>query len=98
MRNQTQNTERVDFRATPDIKQLIEHAASIMGMDVSSFLRATVVPAAQQVIEGFEARVMTDRDRDRFLVLLDQSGQANETLKAASKRFQRAAERGEILP
>src|SRR4029077_17769284 len=98
MRNQMGNTERVDFRATPDIKQLIEHAASIMGMDVSSYLRATVVPAAQQVVEGFETRVLTDRDRDRFLMLLDKPGKANEKLKAASKNFRSAVEHGKIHP
>ncbi len=98
MRNQTQNTERVDFRATPDIKQLIEHAASIMGMDVSSYLRATVVPAAEKVVEAFETRIMTDRDRDRFLLLLDEPGNANETLKAAAMRFRGAVEAGNIRP
>ncbi len=98
MRYPTPNTERVDFRATPDIKLLIERAASIMGMDVSSYLRATVVPAAQQVVEGFEIRVMTDRDRDRFLSLLDKPGEPNETLKTAAKSFREAVETGKIYP
>jgi len=92
----TRNSERVDFRATPDIKQLIEQAASIMGMDVSSYLRATVVPAAQQVVDGYETRVLTDRDRDRLLSLLDQPGEVSETLKKAAECFRTAVQHGTI--
>jgi uncharacterized protein (DUF1778 family) len=96
VRNLAQNSERVDFRATPNMKQLIQQAALIMGMDVSSFLRATVVPAARQVVESFETRVLNDRDRDRFLSILDDSSEPNDKLREAANNFRVAIERGDI--
>ncbi len=92
----TLNTERVDFRATKDIKHLIEQAAAISGMDVSAYIRATVIPAALEIVEGHESRVLTNRDRDTFLQLLDKSAPPHEKLTAAANRFRSDIEQSNV--
>jgi uncharacterized protein (DUF1778 family) len=98
MPTQTANTERVDFRATPDIKALIERAAAIQGMAVSDYIRSVLVPASQQVIAQHETRVLSDRDRDLFLQLLDNPPAPNAALQAAAEAFKAKVRGGDILP
>lgn len=88
---------RVDFRTTPEVKSLIERAAAINGCTVSEFIKATVVEKSRQVIEGNETRVLTDRDRDTFLSLLDAPAGPNEALRAAAANFKKALENGSLV-
>jgi uncharacterized protein (DUF1778 family) len=92
------NQARIDFRATPDVKLLIERAAAICGTSVSEYIKATVVERSREVIELNETRVLSDRDRDLFLLLLDSPAPPNSALVAAAIDFKKAIEDGVLTP
>jgi uncharacterized protein (DUF1778 family) len=94
----TINTDRIDFRITPNVKDLIERAASLQGMTTSEFIKSVVVPASQQVVQQHETRVLSDRDRDLFLLLLDNPPTPNEALKAAARRLKNQVRSGDVRP
>jgi uncharacterized protein (DUF1778 family) len=81
------NQARIDFRTTPEVKSLIEQAAAIYGMTVSEYIKAIVVEKSRQVIEHHETRILSDRDRDLFLSLLDAPAAPNAALLAAAAEF-----------
>jgi uncharacterized protein (DUF1778 family) len=98
MATASSNQARVDFRTTPEVKSLIERAAAMNGMTVSEFIKATVVEKSREVIERHETRILSDRDRDVFLALLDSPSEPNEALRAAADRFRKAVEDKVLLP
>ena len=89
---------RVDFRTTPEVKSLIETAAAIYGMTLSEYIKATVVEKSRQVVEENMTRVLSDRDRDLFLSLLDAPAAPNEALLAAAVDFRNAVKAKAMLP
>jgi len=89
---------RVDFRTTPEIKSMIEQAAAIYGMTVSEYIKATVVEKSRQIIAENETRVLSDRDRDLFLTLLDAPAAPNAALLAAASKFTSAIKDKELIP
>jgi uncharacterized protein (DUF1778 family) len=94
----TINRARVDFRTTPEIKALIEQAAALYGMTVSEYIKATVVEKSRQVIEHNETRILSDRDRDLFLSLLDAPAAPNAALLAAAADFRSAVKEKALIP
>jgi uncharacterized protein (DUF1778 family) len=94
----TQNQARVDFRTTPAVKSLIEQAAAINGMTVSEFIKATVVEKSREVVEQAETRVLSNRDRDAFLAILDAQAAPNTALQQAVARFGDAVRDGTLIP
>jgi uncharacterized protein (DUF1778 family) len=89
---------RVDFRATPEIKSLIEQAATLYGMTVSEFIKATVVEKSREVVERAERRVLSDRDRDVFLAVLSAPAAPKTALVNAAEKFRTAVQEGELVP
>lgn len=89
---------RVDFRTTPEVKALIEQAAALYGMTVSEYIKATVVEKSRQVIAQSEMRVLSDRDRDLFLALLDAPAAPNTALLAAAADFKNAVKDKALIP
>lgn len=89
---------RVDFRTTPEVKSLIERAAAINGNSVSDFITATVLERSREVIERNETRVISDRDRDIFLSLIDAPAAPNDALRAAAMDFKQAVKDGDLVP
>lgn len=92
------NRARVDFRTTPEVKELIERAAAVNGNTVSDFITATVVERSRAIIAESETRVLSDRDRDYFLSLLDAPGVPNNALRSAAADFQQAVIDGKLIP
>lgn len=89
---------RVDFRTTGEIRSLLEHAATLQGMTLAEFAKYTLVREANQVIAEHETRTLSDRDRDRFLALLDEPPAPNEALLAAAEDVKRAVQEGRLKP
>jgi uncharacterized protein (DUF1778 family) len=94
----TAKQTRLDFRATPEIKSLIEQAAAISGMTVSDYAKSTLVEKSLEVVERNEARILSDRDRDIFLALLEKPAAPNAALLAAADDFKQAVREGSLLP
>ncbi len=92
IRHRTQS-ERLDFRTSPENKSLIEQAASLQGQSVSSFANAVLVKAADDIVRSQAARVLSERDAHTFMSMLSRDAEPNVALKAAAKRYKERRER-----
>jgi uncharacterized protein (DUF1778 family) len=76
----------LDIAVTSDLQQLIQAAAAISGRSVDDFVIDAVAETSRRVLAGETVTVLTDRDRNRFLELLDQPADPNAALRAAAER------------
>jgi len=86
----SKTSARLDFRLNLDAKLLIEQAAAAKGQTVSDFAVSTLVRSAEEVLESLERRRLSDRDRERFLELLDRNDEPNPALKRAARDYKRS--------
>jgi uncharacterized protein (DUF1778 family) len=86
-------SERLDFRLSPEHKALIEQAASAQGQTISSFASAALIKAADEVLQNEAARTLSARDSQKFLYMLSASTHPNAALKAAANRYKRRSGR-----
>lgn len=86
MSTATLREERINLRATPELKKLITTAATLSRMSLTDFMLATACKAAERVIAESEIIVLNNEERDRFLALLDNPPPPNEALKAAMRK------------
>ncbi len=81
---------RLNFRLPTDLKEVIEEAAATLGQSVSDFAVSTLVLQARTVIEQRNVTVLSNRDRDRFIALLDDAeARPNPALLKAAKRYKK---------
>ncbi len=81
---------RLNFRLPADLKEVIEEAAVSLGQSVSDFAVSTLVQQARSVIEQRNVTTLSDRDRDRFIALLDDAEtRPNAALVRAAKRYKK---------
>lgn len=86
----TKTGARLNVRLAQPLKEVIEEAAAVMGQTVSDFAVSTLVQAARQVVEQRQVTELTNRDRDLFLALLDDtSKRPNKALKDAAARYRK---------
>jgi uncharacterized protein (DUF1778 family) len=78
---------RLDVRMPSQLKELIQKAALIQGQSVSDFAVSILVDNARRVIQQNNRTVLSNRDRDIFLKVLDAEEKPNEALKKAAERF-----------
>ena len=79
---------RLDLRIDQEQKELLERAASLRGLSLSSYLLSNSIEAATKDIESHEKLVLSDNDRDLFLSLMENPPEPNQALKSAMRRFQ----------
>lgn len=79
--------DRIDLRVDDNAKELIERAASITGMSVSTFTLSNTLRAAREEIAAYERLTLSDRDRDLFLATMASPPKANEALRVAMKQY-----------
>lgn len=81
---------RLNFRLPSDLKEVIEEAAASLGQSVSDFAVSTLVQQARSVIEQRNVTILSDRDRDRFMALLDDiEARPNAALVKAARRYKK---------
>lgn len=79
--------ERIDLRISSELKRLIEQAAALSGVSVSSFITETAVRRSREVIQEAQTIILSNRDRDIFLAMLeDEAGQPNAAMREAARR------------
>jgi uncharacterized protein (DUF1778 family) len=78
--------ERIELRATRDEKRLLAAAAAHERLDVTSFVMRCVLPAAREVVDRAERIVLTRRDTERVLKLLENPPEPTPALLAAARR------------
>ena len=79
-------TTRLEIRLNADTKQLIEQAAVLRNQTLTQFVIATLSDAAAKVLAEHQRTVLSNRDRDLFLKLLDTPPKPNEALRTAAER------------
>ena len=78
--------ERIELRATKEEKRLLIAAAAHERLDLTSFVMRNVLPAARAVIEQAERIVLSGRDSERVLALLESPPAPTPALKEAARR------------
>ena len=78
--------DRIELRATKEEKRLLATAAAYERLDVTSFIMRNVLPSARKVVDRAERIVLSERDSERILRLLDNPPKPSPTLLAAARR------------
>jgi uncharacterized protein (DUF1778 family) len=81
---------RLNFRLSAELKQTIEQAAALTGQTVSDFAVSTLVQSARLLIQEHDRTELSNRDRDRFVALLeDPKARPNRALSDAARRYKK---------
>ncbi len=78
---------RIDLRVTQEQKQLLEKAASLRGISLSAYTLLHLLPVAQQEIDASERLVLSNRDRDLFLSMMENPPELKGKLKTAIHKY-----------
>jgi uncharacterized protein (DUF1778 family) len=82
----TTREERIELRATKEEKRLLAAAAAYERLDVTSFIMRNVLPSARKVVDRAERIVLSERDTERILMLLESPPKPSSALLAAARR------------
>lgn len=74
-------TERINVRATADAKNVIEQAANLLGLSVSSFMMQSSFERAQDLLKSNHELKINNADRDMLMNLLENPRPANDEMK-----------------
>lgn len=80
---------RLDVRMSSQVKNLIQEAATLAGQSIGEFPVSTLTEAAKRIVEQDRMTVLSNRDRDVFLAMLDADDPPNAALRKAAKRFRK---------
>ena len=76
---------RIDIRPDPRAKARLDRAATRLGLPLSSFVLSAALERAEEILSR-EERVLSDRDRDRIMALLEGVPSVpNKALRKANK-------------
>lgn len=78
---------RLDLRVTQEQKDLLERAAAIRGVSVSAYTLLHLLPIARQEIDTRERLVLSNRERDLFMSIMENPPELTGKLKATLKRY-----------
>ena len=76
---------RVDFRVSDVQKSLLERAAEIKHLSLSSYILSSSIKQAEQDIAENEMLILSNRDRDLVMSALENPPEPNEALKGLFK-------------
>lgn len=81
---------RLNFRLPAELKEVIEAAAAHLGQSVSDYALSTLVHDAREVIQQHDVTVLSNRDRDMFLAVLDDAdAKPNKALLRAATMYKK---------
>lgn len=76
---------RIDLRASANQKTLLEQAAELKHVSLSSYVLASSLKQAQLDLAENETLLLSNRDRDLVMSILENSPEPNEALKGLFK-------------
>ncbi|MCU4438665.1 DUF1778 domain-containing protein [Acinetobacter lwoffii] len=74
-------TERINVRSTVDAKNVIEQAANLLGLSVSSFMIQSSFERAKELLKSNHELKVNNTDRDMLMNLLENPRPANDEMK-----------------
>ena len=80
------NSERMNFRTKPRIKETIQRAAALLGVDDSVFTMSAAYRSAQETIAAHERTLLRPVDHAAFFEAIDQPPEPTDRLRAAFAR------------
>ncbi|KTQ96070.1 hypothetical protein NS226_08395 [Aureimonas ureilytica] len=80
------STERMNFRTKPRIKEAIQRAAALSGVDDSVFTMSAAYRSALETIAAHERTVLQAVDHATFFAAIDNPPEPTENLRAAFAR------------
>jgi uncharacterized protein (DUF1778 family) len=86
------SSARIEFRVNAKLKKEIERAAAVENRSLTDFATAVLSEAAREILaeqSRHEHVRLSDRDRDRFLAILDAPPAPNAALLAAARKHRR---------
>lgn len=89
MTTRMKTAARLNFRLTQELKELIDQAASLMGQTVSDFAISTLVDSARKILQQHHTTVLSKRDGEVFLKILDADAKPNAALRRAMRRYEK---------
>ena len=78
---------RVDFRVSDVQKSLLERAAEIKHLSLSSYILSSSIKQAELDIAENEMLILSNKDRDLVMSALENPPEPNEALKGMFKWF-----------
>jgi len=82
--------DRIELRATKEEKRLLVAAAAEERLDVTSFIMRRVLPQAKEIVRQAERLLLSKRDSERVLRLLENPPKPKRPLvEAARRRYRR---------
>jgi len=85
--------ERLDVRTSSSEKKKFEAAATLLGMNLSSFLRMSALEKSTEILKQQETIFLSDIARDAFLDALQNPPKPNNELKKAFKEYKKLVDR-----
>jgi uncharacterized protein (DUF1778 family) len=77
----------LNFRLAAELKAVIEDAAATTGQSISNFAISTLVKGSLNVLEQAQVTELSNRDRDRFIAILDaDDSRPNAALRNAARK------------
>lgn len=76
---------RIDLRASANQKTLLEQAAELKHVSLSSYVLASSLKQAQLDLAENETLLLSNRDRDLVMSILENPPEPNEALKGLFK-------------
>lgn len=80
-------SERINLRTNAETKSLLTRSASFRGLSLSNFLLGAAQRMAQEVLKGQEQILLSQRDWERFALILDDDSVPNAKLQKAMNKF-----------
>lgn len=85
------NATRLDIRLNAATKELIQQAAELRNETITQFAVAALAERAGKVVAEHQRTVLSNRDRDLFLKLLDAPPQPTKALRKAAAQYRKLA-------
>lgn len=76
--------ENINFRVSSDAKELIEKAIVASGQSLTDFATRSLIGSATEVLEREYMTILSNKDRDRLLAILDADDEPNDALRQAA--------------
>ena len=86
-KKEEKSDDRIYARINSKLKQRIQHAADLKGLDLTSYVISTLIADADKTVQENEVLQLSQRDREAFAAAIINPPAASKELLAAAKRF-----------
>lgn len=86
---------RIDVRVSEDLKRESEWAADLEGQSLTRFVEEAIRRRIREIREQRERTVLSERDREAFLAILDNE-EPSEALRKSARKYKSLVESGDL--